>query len=60
MEDETIGFALIGVKTEQFATFNENYSANKNANLTTVLEFKISKGRQQIGVYATFTFEQSK
>ncbi len=59
MEKETIGFALIGIKTEQFATFEENYVAGKKANITTALEFKINQEGKRIGVYATFTFEQS-
>ena len=60
MEKETIGFALAGIKTEQFATFEENYEAKKKANITTALEFKINKEDRRIGVYAAFTFEQSK
>jgi hypothetical protein len=60
MEKETIGFVLIGVKTEQFATFKENLSDKKKTNLTTALEFKIDQENKHIGVYSTFTFEQTK
>lgn len=60
MEKESIGFTLLGIKTEQFALFPENYALKKEVNLNTSLEFKISKEKRQIGVYATYTFDQSK
>lgn len=60
MEKKTIGFALKGIKTDQFATFEENFSKKKEANLTTELQFKINKESKQIGVYATFSFDHTK
>jgi len=60
MENKSIGFALKSIKTEQFATFEENYSKKKEVNLNTDLEFKINKEHKEIGVYTTFTFMHSK
>lgn len=60
MEKNSIGFALIGIKAEQFASFEENYKENKITNIVTAIEFKINKAKEQVGVNATFTFEQSK
>lgn len=58
--EQKVGFALLGLKTEQFATFEENFSQKKKTNLTTGLEFKVNKDIKQISVFATFTFEQTK
>lgn len=60
MENESIGFALAAIKTEQFALFEEKYSPKKELNITTSLEFKINEEQKLIGVFATFTFEQAK
>lgn len=60
MKKEKVGFALQGLKTEQFATFEENFSESKKSNITTGLEFKLSQEHRRIGVFATFTFEQAK
>jgi hypothetical protein len=60
MENESIGFALAAIKTEQFALFEEKYSTKKELNITTSLEFKINEEQKLIGVFATFTFEQAK
>jgi hypothetical protein len=57
---EKVGFALTGIRTEQFAIFEENFTEGIPAGLITGLEFKISKEKKQLGVYATFTFEQKK
>lgn len=60
MGNESIGFALTAIKTEQFALFEENYSSKKEVNITTSLEFKINEEQKRIGVFATFSFEQAK
>jgi len=60
MENKTINFVLKGISTDQFATFEENYSKEEEVNLNTNLEFKISRENKQVGVYTTFTFEQAK
>ena len=58
--EQKVGFTLLGLKTEQFATFDENFSQKKKTNLTTGLEFKINKEKKELAVFATFTFEQTK
>lgn len=60
MQNESVGFVLLGLKTEQFATFEDNFSGSKKVNLTTAVEFKINSNDKQIGVYTSFTFEQTK
>ncbi len=59
MEDE-IGFTLQGLKTEQFAMFEENFSKKKESNIATSITFKSNQEQKQIGVFTTFTFEQTK
>ncbi|OFX28635.1 MAG: hypothetical protein A2033_07655 [Bacteroidetes bacterium GWA2_31_9] len=60
MENNPLGFALQAIKTEQFATFEKNHSAKKEVSLTTDIEFKINTENKQVGVYTTFSFDQSK
>ncbi len=60
MKEESVGFALAAIKTEQFALFEENFSAKKETNITTSLEFKINLEQKLIGVFAAFSFEQVK
>lgn len=57
---EGVGFLLKAIKTEQFATFPEFYSKKKNVGLTTNLEYKVSTENKQVGVFATFAFDQTK
>lgn len=60
MEGERVGFILIGLKTEQFAIFEDNYSSKDDVELKTELEFKINEKTKTIGVFTTFIFEQKK
>lgn len=60
MQEESVGFVLLGLKTEQFAMFEDNFSGSKKVNLTTAVEFKLNSDKKQIGVYTGFTFEQTK
>lgn len=57
---EGIGFKLTGLKTEQFATFEENYSEKGKTGLQTGIEFKFNKEEKVIGVLVTFMFAQKK
>ncbi|TXK79447.1 hypothetical protein [Mesonia sp. K4-1] len=59
--NKRIGFVLRGLKTEQFATFEEHYKANSKAkiNLDTRLEYNFDKGNRLIGTFTTFTFQQN-
>ncbi len=57
---QQIGFALRGIKTEQFAVLDENYTPKKTVNLSTDLQFKLDAENKYIGVFLTFQFEQEK
>jgi hypothetical protein len=55
-----VGFALQGIKTEQFAIFEENYAPKKETGLGTELQFKLDQTNKQIGVFIGFEFMQGK
>lgn len=59
MEKE-ISFTLLSVRTEQYATFEDNLTEGEKINLGTGLEFKLNGNKKQIGVFATFSFEQNQ
>lgn len=59
-ENIQVGFELLGIKTEQFAIFEENYSIKKETNLNTELQFKLDQTNKQIGVFLGFEFVQAK
>ena len=59
-ENKNIGFLLIGLKTEQFAIFEDNYSPKKETKINTGLEFKLSSEVRRVGVFTEFTFSQGK
>ena len=60
MENTQVGFALKGIKTEQFAIFEENYSPKKETSLGTELQFKLDQNNKQIAVFLGFEFLQGK
>ncbi len=55
-----VGFALQGIKTEQFAIFEENFAPKKETGLSTELQFKLDQKNKQIGVFLGFEFIQGK
>jgi hypothetical protein len=59
-ENNNVGFALLAIKTEQFAIFEENYASKKETGLTTEIQFKIDQKNSQIGVFLTLEFFQMK
>jgi len=59
MEDN-INFALLALKTEQFATFEDEFTENEKLNLATELEFKIEINKKLFIVFATFIFNQDQ
>lgn len=59
-ETKQIGFQLSGIKTEQFATFEENYSAKKETELGIGLQFKLDEQGRHIGAFLRFEFIQVK
>ena len=60
MTENKVGFALVGIKTEQFATFEENFSGKAKIGLKTGLEFQFNNDDKLITVFATVNFGQSK
>jgi len=59
MEDKNvkIGFALIGIKTEQFASIEENFIEGGNINLSSGLSFGFEKEQHAIAIFPKFNFE---
>lgn len=58
--DKQIGFKIVGLRTEQFATLEENFVEKKKSEVITDLEFRANKESHQIGVFTTFTFKIAK
>ena len=52
-----IGFALIAIKTEQFASIEENFTEGEAVNLTSNLNFGFNKDQHAIAVFPKFNFE---
>lgn len=59
-ENTQIGFVLRGIKTEQFAIFENNYAPKKETALGTELQFKLNQKNKQIAVFLGFEFIQGK
>lgn len=59
-ENSKVGFVLQGIKTEQFAIIDENFSPRKKTGLGTELQFKLDQKNKQIGVYIDFEFIQTR
>lgn len=59
-EKLSVGFVLKGIKTEQFAVLEENYSPKKETGLGTELLFKIDQTNKQIAVSIGVEFIQTK
>lgn len=59
-ENNKEGFVLQGIKTEQFAIFEENYTHKKEVVFITGLQFKVDSQNKQIGTFLTFEFAQGK
>ena len=60
MGEKAIEFALIGIKTEQFVVFEENFEPKKKVELAGGFSFKIKRKEKQLGVFVTFQFDQNK
>jgi len=59
-DNAQVGFALQGIRTEQFAIFEDNYAPKKETNLGTELQFKLDQNNKQIGVFLMFELIQGK
>ncbi|RYM33309.1 hypothetical protein ERX46_10215 [Brumimicrobium glaciale] len=59
-EKPHVDFALQGIKTEQFAIFEDNYMSKKESSLGTELKLKLDQKSKQLGVFIGFEFTQGK
>lgn len=59
-ENTKVGFNLQGLKCEQFAVLEENFTAKKEIQLGTQLELKLDQTNRQIGVFFRLEFIQTK
>lgn len=58
--EKHIGFKIIGIRTEQFATIEDNLVGKKKIEVLTDLEYKTNTESNQIGTFVTFTFNAAK
>ncbi|MCU4188647.1 hypothetical protein M9Q43_05645 [Flavobacterium sp. HXWNR29] len=58
--EKQIGFKIIGIRTEQFATIEDNLVEKKKIEVLTDLEYKGNTESNQIGAFVTFTFNAAK
>lgn len=59
-ENTQVEFTLQGIKTEQFAILEENYSHKKEADLGTEIQVKLDQKNRQIVVFLGLEFLQGK
>jgi hypothetical protein len=57
---EDIGFILTGIKTEQYAVIEENFTEKAKTSLATGVRFQLAKDDKRIIAYLLFSFEQKK
>lgn len=57
---EGVGFALQGIKTEQFAIFEENFQESQKATMTTSIQFGLNPADFIIVVFFHIEFRQSE
>jgi hypothetical protein len=55
-----VGFKLLGIRTEQFALFEENYDAKKESTIEVGFEFRLDQTSKQMGVFSSFEYMQSE
>lgn len=59
-ENTKVGFSFQGIKCEQFAILEENFSPKKEIQLGSQLELKLDQANKQIGVFFGIEYIQSK
>lgn len=59
-KEQNIGFKLIGIKTEQFATIDKNFQDEKEVNLAHQLRFAANSAHRTISARSDFNFEVDK
>jgi len=57
-KEKEIGFSLVGIRTEQFATFGDKINEKEEVQLQTGLGFRVNKDDRQVGVYIKIEFLQ--
>lgn len=57
-KDPQIGFKLQGIKTEQFAIFEENYIPKQKAIVYARIQFKLNQQYKRVGVFLSIEFKQ--
>ncbi|MHA7864870.1 hypothetical protein [Flagellimonas marinaquae] len=61
MSEETkIGFRFLGLQTEQFAVFEENYKDTNKPNFQLALEYRIKRDEKRFGCFTSMMFEIRK
>lgn len=55
-----VGFALQGIKIEQFAIFEENFKESQKANMTTSIQFALNHANLIIVVFFKVEFKQEE
>lgn len=55
--NQTVGFSLFEITTEQFAILEEDVSKDSNIRLGTNIRFGVDEERKIIAVFTAFTFE---
>jgi hypothetical protein len=59
-DNSQVGFALLGIKTEQFALMEDIFNPKKEVGLGTELQFKLDQTNKQISVFMGFEFMQTR
>ncbi|MGI9526723.1 MAG: hypothetical protein ACR2MS_06415 [Weeksellaceae bacterium] len=59
-KEESIGFELVGISTEEFAILEENAKLDDSYELNTGLSFKIDDQKHQIGCFVSFMVEKEQ
>lgn len=59
-KEDSVGFLLKRIHTEQFALFEENFNEDTKVNFNIQIQFKLDRQNKMIGIFTGFTFEQEQ
>lgn len=59
-EEKKVGFRFLGLTTEQFAVFEENFKDTNTPSFQLALDFKIKRSEKRFGCFISSTFELRK
>lgn len=59
-KEKGIDFSLVGIRTEQFATFGDKMNEKEEIQLQTGLGFRVNNENKQVGVYIKIEFIQNE